>query len=75
MAPRQLCSKLLHNWLVCPGLRERPHVFETSGAKALDPVNSFWRSCASRSMTLVPHRSASWRTRISRPTDQYKSTR
>jgi hypothetical protein len=32
--PGQLCSKLLHNWLLDPGLGERPHVFETSWAEA-----------------------------------------
>ena len=36
MAPRQLCSKLLHNWLVGPGRGKRPHVLETSRAETLD---------------------------------------
>ena len=37
VAPGQLCSKLLHNWLLGPGFGERPHVFETARAEALDP--------------------------------------
>jgi hypothetical protein len=35
--PGQLCSKLLHNWLLGPGPGERPHIFETARAEALDP--------------------------------------
>ena len=36
MTPGQLCSKLLHNWLVGPGRGKRPHVLEASCAETLD---------------------------------------
>jgi hypothetical protein len=48
----------------------RPHIFEAARAETLDPGNSFCRSLARRSMTLVPHPSACCRLRISRPIDQ-----
>ena len=34
--PGQLCNKLLHNWFLRPGLCQGTHVFEASGAEALD---------------------------------------
>ena len=34
MKPGQLCSNLLHNWLIGPCLRERPHVLEIAGREA-----------------------------------------
>lgn len=36
VAPGQLCSKLLHNWLLRPGLGKRSHIFEAPGAEAFD---------------------------------------
>ena len=37
VAPGQLCSSCCTTRLLGPGLGERPHVFETARAEALDP--------------------------------------
>lgn len=61
--PRQLCSNLLHKFILSPDLGEAPHILEVTDRKALHVA----RSVARRSMTLAPQLSLCCLSRMSRP--------
>ncbi|HEY5784167.1 MAG TPA: hypothetical protein VIT65_05275 [Microlunatus sp.] len=71
VVPGQLCKRALHNLRVRPGRRERPHVLQVPRRLSARTRNRDLRSADSRSMTFAPQPSRCWRSRISRPIDQY----
>ena len=65
VAPRQLCSYLLHKFMVRANLGKGARIFKIARGKAVISGKAWGKSAPKRSTTFAPHPSSRCRSRIS----------